>query len=317
MLTSGVRPDDAADLRALGIPQHLLKPVKQSEIYNLVVTSLSAIGVAAPAAPIHQVSPDAIQSLSGLRVLLAEDNVVNQKLALGILGKLGHETTIANNGCEALEKIQRQQFDLVLMDVQMPEMDGLAATRELRRRESGGDKRLPVIAMTAHAMKGDRDRCIAAGMDDYLSKPIRLKDLSEKLAALFGDRLGGAPERVTGLTVRDLDSDYLQEALSIVNGDKELLRELIDVFLDDVPRLLKIASEAADRRDSSALRATAHSIKGSMLFLNPRSAIEVAQALEQVAATGNIDASNALLTQLREQIAAIEIWLRTTVVPGT
>ena len=124
-------------------------------------------------------------SLSELQILLAEDNLVNQKLALGILEKLGHRVTVVNNGMEALEQLERRDFDLVLMDVQMPELDGLAATRELRRREAPAKTHVPVVAMTAHAMKGDRERCLASGMDDYLGKPIRLKDMSKNWPNCF------------------------------------------------------------------------------------------------------------------------------------
>ncbi len=185
MLTSGARPNDAADLRSLGITQHLLKPVKQSEMYDAVVSSLSASGIASATPQVTRESSTTNRSLSELLILLAEDNIVNQKLALGILEKLGHRVTVANNGEEALEKLAQSNFDLVLMDVQMPGMDGLAATRELRRREAHANTHVPVVAMTAHAMKGDRERCLESGMDDYLCKPIRLRDMSEKLAELF------------------------------------------------------------------------------------------------------------------------------------
>ncbi len=185
MLTSGARPNDAAKLQSLGITQHLIKPAKQSEMYDAVVSSLSAIGITTPSPQVNPDSTGTTGSFSELQILLAEDNIVNQKLALGILEKLGHRVTVANNGKEALEKLELRSFDLVLMDVQMPEMDGLAATRELRRREAHTESHIPVVAMTAHAMKGDRERCLASGMDDYLGKPIRMRDMSDKLDELF------------------------------------------------------------------------------------------------------------------------------------
>lgn len=187
MLTSGARPHDAAELRSLGISKHLLKPVKQSEMYDAVVGALSEAGSTARNTSSLDLQETRVL-LDELRILLAEDNLVNQKLAIGILEKLGHHVTIATNGVEALEKLEQQVFDLVLMDVQMPIMDGMQATRELRAREVLTKTHVPVVAMTAHAMKGDRDRCLESGMDDYLCKPIRLQDVSEKLDELFSGR---------------------------------------------------------------------------------------------------------------------------------
>ncbi len=182
MLTSGARPHDAVELRDLGITHHLLKPVKQSEMYDAVMSSLNKGGEIEVSTADDAPDPPASDSLRPLRILLAEDNLVNQKLAVGILEKLGHHVTVANHGRAALELLAMQEFDVVLMDVQMPEMDGWEATRELRRREGHAGKHVHVIAMTAHAMKGDRERCLEAGMDDYLGKPIRMNDVVDKLA---------------------------------------------------------------------------------------------------------------------------------------
>ena len=187
LLTSGVRPNDSQKLHSLGITQHLIKPAKQSEMYDAVISSLNTLGIATPAPLIEPETAVASSAKSNLQILLAEDNLVNQKLALGILGNLGHSVSVARNGLEALEKLEQSQFDLVLMDVQMPEMDGLVATQELRRRELQTNTHVPVVAMTAHAMKGDRERCLEAGMDDYLGKPIRFNDVVEKLIELFPD----------------------------------------------------------------------------------------------------------------------------------
>ena len=298
MLTSGARPNDAANLQSLGITLHLLKPAKQSEVYDAVVSSLNLTGAANEPDPVVK-SGSTSPSLSELRILLAEDNLVNQKLAMGILAKLGHRVTVANNGKEALEKIDESVFDIVLMDVQMPEMDGLAATRELRRREASSGSHTPIVAMTAHAMKGDRENCLAAGMDDYLSKPIRLKDVADKLTELFQDS-AKAPDK------SDIDRSESgrqgvvswPEALTNVGGDQDLLRELIEVFLEEVPVLLSRASEAADQNKADVLKATAHSLRGSMLFLNPEAAIECAERVELLASEGNVEAARQSLTDL-------------------
>jgi CheY-like chemotaxis protein len=157
----------------LGIKSYLIKPVKQCEL-------LAAIRrVMATEAEVLATSPREQGPLGQFRILLAEDNLVNQRLAVGLLEKMGHQVTVAQNGREALDLLEERDFDLVLMDVQMPEMDGFAATRELRKREEGRQRHIPVIAMTAHAMKGDRETCIAAGMDGYIAKPISRADLQQ------------------------------------------------------------------------------------------------------------------------------------------
>ncbi len=306
MLTSGARPDDASRLHSLGITQHLIKPAKQSEMYNAVIASLNAIGMAATSPDADSPASDIDRSLAELRILLAEDNFVNQKLALGILEKLGHQVVVATTGVEALQKLEHDQFDLVLMDVQMPEMDGLAATRELRRREAQGTKHVPVVAMTAHAMKGDRERCLAAGMDDYLSKPIRLQDVCDKLEELFADSATRASTaEFVSQAAPSEDLLCWPEILDNVNGDTELLRQLLEIFLDDTPRLMKQAIEAANCNDETALQTAAHSLKGSMLFLNPPRALQCAQTVEDLAVAGNIKESQKYLVELQGHFEAV------------
>ena len=181
ILTSGGRDGDHSISEQLGIAERLMKPVKQSELFDAIVRCL---GVSAPedVASIDDDGPD----LGHLKILLAEDNIINQKLAVGVLSKYGHDITIANNGQEAIDALQQQEFDVVLMDVQMPVMDGFATTMQIRQQEVETGGHMPIIAMTAHAMKGDRDKCIAVGMDEYVAKPIRINVLREKLAAVLG-----------------------------------------------------------------------------------------------------------------------------------
>jgi PAS domain S-box-containing protein len=186
MLSSGDQARDAARCRELGVARYLVKPVKQSDLLDSIVTLLAraepepkAAGRPRPAAPAGAARG------GSLRVLLAEDNPVNQKLAVRLLEKLGHAVVLANNGREALEAVGREEFDVVLMDVQMPEMGGFEATAAIREAEAGGGRRVPIIALTAHAMKGDRERCLAAGMDGYVSKPIRREDLAREVNAVL------------------------------------------------------------------------------------------------------------------------------------
>ena len=179
MLTSDDRPGDMARCRQLGIAAYLVKPIRQSELLDAIVTALGSPSEEAIARPAP--TPSARAGGGPLRVLLAEDNQVNQRLAVRLLEKRGHRVTVAGNGREALAAHSAQPFDLVLMDVQMPEMDGFEATAAIRARERDGAPRVPIIAMTAHAMKGDRERCLLAGMDDYLAKPIQAAELYETI----------------------------------------------------------------------------------------------------------------------------------------
>jgi len=172
LLTSNDYSTSTRLSRELGVTSHVIKPVKPSELLAVMRTALSP-GSSETLSRVAEAGPPSAR----LRILLAEDNLVNQRLALRLLEKMGHDVAVAQNGIEVLAALQKDKFDLVLMDVQMPEMDGFAATREIRRREQG--KRLPIIAMTAHAMKGDRETCLEVGMDGYLAKPIHREDLEK------------------------------------------------------------------------------------------------------------------------------------------
>jgi signal transduction histidine kinase/CheY-like chemotaxis protein len=183
MLTSGDHSEDARRCQQLGVAEYAIKPVSQQELLKLILRALGKVaseegGEGPRSAP----KPLAPVAAVALRILLAEDNVFNQKVAVGLLRKLGHDVTIANNGIEALELYAPGRFDLILMDVQMPEMDGFRATELLRQRQQASGKRIPIVAMTAHAMQGDREKCLAHQMDDYIAKPIGFKELAEIIA---------------------------------------------------------------------------------------------------------------------------------------
>jgi CheY-like chemotaxis protein len=174
----------------LGVAAYLTKPLGQSELFDCIVRVLGTLGAAtAPAALVtHHTLWEEHRKLS---VLLAEDNPVNQKLAARLLEKHGHRVTVTNNGREALAALDQENFDVVLMDVQMPEMDGFEATSAIRVREHSTGKHMPIVAMTAHAIRGDRERCLAAGMDGYIAKPIRARELIDLL-----ERFSAAPANV-------------------------------------------------------------------------------------------------------------------------
>jgi two-component system sensor histidine kinase/response regulator len=189
MLTSAGHRGDAARCQELGITAYLLKPVRQSELREAVAQALGAKGQDGMPPLITrfslQVAPDPSEFLS---VLLVEDNAVNQRLAARLLEKRGHRVMVTANGLEALAALEKEVFDLVFMDVQMPEMDGLQAVAAIRKREELGSKHQAVIALTAHAMEGDQERCLAAGMDGYLSKPIRPQELDAILEGYVARR---------------------------------------------------------------------------------------------------------------------------------
>jgi two-component system sensor histidine kinase/response regulator len=196
MLTSRDRAGDAARCRELGVTTHLVKPLTQRELMSAMLNALSAVPVTAPAVVRPVV---ATRSNASLRILLAEDNRVNQALASALLKRAGHDVTVVENGLLAVAAAATCDFDAILMDVQMPEMGGFEATQTIRAHERSMGRRIRIIAMTAHAMPGDRERCLAAGMDDYVSKPIRSIDLDRALAACVRSDavfagLGLAPE---------------------------------------------------------------------------------------------------------------------------
>ena len=180
VLTSGDRHGDDGRAQQLGIAAQLIKPVKPSELRQVIGTVLAA---ARPASAPRRSPLVTVQPPRPLRILLAEDSLLNQKLAVGLLTKWGHAVTVANNGQEAVVAVTRQVFDLVLMDIQMPEMNGFEATEAIRGQERERGGRVPIVALTAHALKGDRERCLEAGMDGYVSKPIRQEELYQAIAA--------------------------------------------------------------------------------------------------------------------------------------
>jgi CheY-like chemotaxis protein len=296
MLTSGGHLGDVARCRELGIAAYLIKPVTQSDLFDKIVLLLQRdeTKTATPTT-----SPDAAAAAQGrpLRLLLAEDNPVNQKLAIRLLEKRGHHVTVAGNGVEALRELDGGTFDAVLMDVQMPELGGFETTAEIRRREHGTGRRLPVIAMTAHAMKGDRDRCHAAGMDGYVAKPIQPRELFAEL-----ERLLPATTAVEQPPVEGLD---WKMALKNVGGDDGLLAELVQIFLETSPAWLADLHRGIERRDGELVRRTAHSIKGSLGQLGANAAAVIGQRLETIATDGQFATCAAVLGDLERELDRI------------
>jgi PAS domain S-box-containing protein len=229
-----------------------------------------------------QETPTSTAEERPLRVLLAEDNIVNQRLAVRILEKRGHSAVVACNGKEALALLEREPFDLVLMDLEMPEMSGFEATAAIRARERETGRHIPILALTAHAMKGDRERCLAAGMDGYVAKPIQARELYQAIAELVPN--AAMSEKSTDLPlIQDRN-----EALVHVGGDAGLLRELIEVFLRDCPRLIEDVIDGLCAGDVAKVKRGAHSIKGAVSILGGKAAFEAALHLEDLARQGDL-----------------------------
>jgi CheY-like chemotaxis protein/HPt (histidine-containing phosphotransfer) domain-containing protein len=283
MLTSEARSADAARCRQMGIAAYLIKPISQSELFNTIVSVLHDKTNGSPVddSP-NSAAEAATPSQSQPRVLLAEDNLVNQSVAVGLLQKRGCRTTVVGNGEEAALAAENDgPFDLILMDVQMPVMDGFEATRRIRAQESATSRRSRIVAMTAHAMKGDRERCLEVGMDDYISKPVRGKDIDRVLHALDGD----------GRTSTDAgDSDAAPAApwdaaaaLNHVDDDRELLRQMAAMFEQASVRMIEDLQKAAALGDWTRLELAAHAIKGSVSNFAAQPAYDAAQRTEQLA----------------------------------
>lgn len=272
----------------------LMKPIKQSELFDAIMTSL---GVSLRRDETSSAAP----AVAGrrLRVLLAEDNPVNQKFVTHVLAKRGHDVRVVSNGREALEALAGGTFDVVLMDVQMPEMGGFEATAEIRRGERAAGGHVPIIAMTAHAMKGDRERCLEAGMDDYISKPVQAGQLCELLERM----LEAAPPPAEA----PFDARH---ALARVAGDGELLEELLRAFIEQWPTWRQGLNEATAGDGSAELRRLGHTIKGALGHFGIPSAQDAAWRLETLPDDCGLDEagarSRALLAEIERVLPGLE-----------
>jgi signal transduction histidine kinase/DNA-binding response OmpR family regulator len=295
MLSSSGQYGETERCLALGVANHLTKPVDCRDLLASLrlVLGRERAGTGSPhdtgqtprTSPLvlAAAKPPAVSPPRRLRVLLAEDNMVNQKLASNLLERRGHTVTIAANGCEALAALDRQSFDLVLMDVQMPVMGGFEATALIREQERASGAHQLIVAMTAHAMKGDRERCLAAGMDDYLTKPLDSRRLYAMMDAM-SDRIDSPPAM----------PEISDQLLARVGGDHELLAEISRLFVDDAPNHLQRIGEAIEARDSEGLRRAAHALKGAAANFDADHVVERARMLEEMGRTGDLTGHEAV-----------------------
>jgi CheY-like chemotaxis protein len=302
MLTSSGQPGDAKRCREMGLAAYLTKPITQPELFDVVSAALRSIDK--PTSSAQSKSSASLGTHSRqVRVLLAEDNVVNQRLTVLLLEKRGHAVTIAGNGKQALTALEGGEFDIVLMDIQMPELNGLQATAAIRTCEKQGRKRLPIIAMTAHAMKGDREMCLAGGMDDYISKPIRAAELFEMI-----DRLLGIPSQAGAVRSAPSpnDSSFDEAAvLTRVNGDYQVLAELVESFLEECPALMAEVRKSVHDANAVALAAAAHALRGVVCIFTEKAALQTTVELETLARVGDLRYADRTLQKLELEMGRL------------
>jgi len=310
MLTSAGRRGDAVRCRELGIAAYLHKPIKEVDLLQAVLLALGPRST--PQQNAELITRHTLRERSKkLRILLAEDDLVNRELAERILKKSGHTVTAVRDGREAvaiLEASGVNAFDVVLMDVQMPGMDGLAATASIRKKERETGTHLPIVAMTAHAMKGDRTRFLAAGMDGYIPKPVRAQELIKVIEGILPDTEDGRPEAASTEDPSPV-IDWSQ-GLSRIDGDRELLCELLRLFAQETPRLLESIRRAVRQKDPSGIERGAHTLKGSVSNFGASQAFKAAQRLEQMARKNDLpnaeEAFQSLEREIERVLAAIE-----------
>ncbi|MFP5264479.1 MAG: response regulator [Blastocatellia bacterium] len=300
MLTSTRQRHDIERCKQLGVVAYLIKPITQSSLLDAILKVLAPLDsknqICAAARP-------ARVSSRPLRVLLAEDNPVNQKLATGLLGKRGHSVRVAENGREAIAALEAERFDIVLMDIQMPEMNGFEATARIREMERGAGEHIPIVAMTANAIKGDREKCLDAGMDSYISKPIEANEFFRVIESFTAitppsrHSAGGAEEAGDGI-----DRDAL---LASVDGDVELLQEVASLFMKNYPRLLSEISNSVMTSNAAAVARAAHSLKGAGGLLLSDIALGLARQLESAGEGGDMEEAKRILAELTEEMTRL------------
>ena len=310
MLTSMDDSVRAAQVISAGFAAYLLKPVRQSLLLEALAQVWAARGNGArrdvvtletllAARPARERTVAATRAPIEARVLLAEDNPTNQKIGVLMLEKLGCRIDVAANGQEALDMLALAPYDVVFMDCQMPEVDGYEATAEIRRRERNGAPRVPIIAMTANAMEGDRERCLAAGMDDYVSKPVKPAALESALRRCLPAAVGS----------RALDPAGLAEFVEVAGTDTALRDELIETFLSDADERVAAMRAAAAAGERETLRKTAHALKGSSASLGARGVAALAGKLEADAGALASNQASALVESIGREIERVRVEL--------
>jgi CheY-like chemotaxis protein/HPt (histidine-containing phosphotransfer) domain-containing protein len=321
MLSSIGKRGNAEEARRADIEAYLTKPVKQSQLYDALAKVMGTPGVVTALQEEKQrqlvtsYSLKEAKARSRARILVAEDNQVNQKVAVKMLERLGYRADVAANGLEAIEALSRIPYSAVLMDVQMPEMDGYEATKVMRQRE-GSKRHTPIIAMTANAMQGDRENALDVGMDDYVSKPVKPEELGAVLERWIpqADEKTSGPEEaadtsvgVGGDTTDLLDKSVLTGLREI--GDQELLADLTTLFLEDAPAQLETLREAIEGGDAPSVEQVAHTLKGSCGNMGAMRMATICTELEEAGRSGDLAPAPALVSRLNAELGRVRVAL--------
>jgi CheY-like chemotaxis protein/HPt (histidine-containing phosphotransfer) domain-containing protein len=293
------------------------KPVKPAQLAAALERALLS-----PRIPTRVVeSPKTEKALATqlpLRFLLVDDNAINQKVAVRILQQLGYQPAVAGNGREALEMLDRQPFDFIFMDVMMPEMDGLEATRLLRKRQMLGEyknyqARIIVVAMTAHAMQGDREKCLAAGMDDYLAKPVRPKDVRDMIERWGGKILSETRTQTVTVTAHStveapVDMDRMTD---LTDGNQDSLRELVEMYLKQTHKQFDQIKDAIRDGNADSVRRVAHSCAGASATLGMTQLVPLLRSLEKMGASGSLTGAAEICKDALSEYGRIQEFLKT------
>jgi CheY-like chemotaxis protein/HPt (histidine-containing phosphotransfer) domain-containing protein len=290
MLTSADHMGDAARCRTLGLDAYLVKPVRQSSLYAAMLRA------------IHHVKPvpaqrDTPPPQTPRHILLAEDNLVNQRVAMGILQKVGHTVVLAVNGAQAVAAAAAQRFDVILMDMQMPEMGGAEAMGVIRARERNTTEHVPIIALTAHAMKGDREMCLNAGADGYIAKPLSPQHLLDQVQALA---------RQSPATPTAQDSvEARRQLLASVGGDEALFSEIVQLFMTDAPAQLARIQDAIASGNSGAVCLAAHAFRGAAANFGPTPLVDSLAAIDRSAKANDLAECSVIAVRAASQTAQL------------
>jgi CheY-like chemotaxis protein len=291
-----------------GIAVRLIKPVMAPELWDAMLTALGSSSYGHDIPPTVHEAADTVLPIPR-RILLAEDNLVNQLFARRLLEKRGHTVVTVSTGRQVLDALAHDTFDVVLMDLQMPEIGGLDTAMAIRQREHETGQHIPIIAMTAYAMQGDRERCLAAGMDDYIAKPIHIQTLLDAIAHTI--TMPAAP-LVSAPSVTHADTVFDRAvALTRTEGDLELLQELVALFLDDCPKVLANLRQAMLASDALTLERLAHTLKGAVENFAAHPAATAARHLEMLGRQENLQEAKSAYASLETEIVRLMTALRT------